>query len=151
MSESKYHDNAIKKIDLENDIIELLLKGLSHSDIVLKLMSEFSFTAEAIDSAYATARKRLHESTLSELDQIIHTHTALYEKIYQYFDELDYLPGKLKAMKQKEALLGLHKEENIVEVNNTLNVEIEKEPDYDIEKLTIEEQGQLAKYLAKIQ
>lgn len=151
MSELKHHSNAIKKVELINEVVDWILKGSSYSDIVEKLESEYSLVQYAAVDMYSNAKKKIVEDTAMEIDQIIHTHTSMYEHIYQYFDEVDFHPGRLKAMKAKEALLGLHKEENIVEINNTLNVETEQESEYDLNKLTIEEQIQLSKYLVKIQ
>lgn len=130
---------------LEQFAIEGLVKGYASSELILLCQQEFpSLEQEDFESALRRAHITIKETTLTDIDKIIPYHIELYERIYKEFnDDLYFLPGKLRALRQKEALTGLHKEQNFVEIHNTLDIEIEKEAEYDLTKLDDKEQKRL--------
>jgi hypothetical protein len=138
---------------IEQFVIEGLIKGYASDELLELLKREYGKVKNTSDEYFNLSIKRgyaaIKEVVLTDLDKIIPQHIELYEKIYQEFGDLYYVPGKLKALRQKEAIVGLHKEQNFVEVHNEINVEIEQEPEYDIHKLTIEEQGRLEQLMTK--
>lgn len=131
--------------------IEGLLKGYPSSELSLELSKAApDVLQDDIDKAIKEAIVVIRDTTLTDIDKIIPLHTEFYERIYREFEEMRYVPGKLKAMKAKERLLGLLKETNYVEIHNELNVEIEKEPEYDVNKLSPSEQGRLEALMKKV-
>jgi hypothetical protein len=136
---------------IEETAIEGLIKGYAQVELVNILTKDFpEVPQEEVEKVIRGALKRIRESTMTDLDKIIPQHIEIYEKVYAEFDELYYVPGKLKALKQKEKIVGLHKESNTIEIHNEVNIEVEKESGYDISKLTKEEQGRLGELMKRV-
>lgn len=143
-------EDLVGRIDTVHFAIEQILNGVSHSELVQLICAKDSVSEPVAAKIIITARKIISEDTLVEIEHIIDQHTEYYEQIFKYFDEVNFVPGKLKALKQKEKLLALHKEENVIEINNEVNVDIEQESQYDVNKLTGEEKKKLEQYMAKL-
>lgn len=136
---------------IEQFVVEGLIKGYSNDDLILLLKKDYPhLEEEEFRRGIRAANAIIKEEVLTDLDKVIPQHIEIYEKIYQEFDTLYYLPGKLKAMRQKERLVGLHKEQNTIEVINEVNIEVESGSDYDLNKLTIVEQKRLGELMKRI-
>jgi hypothetical protein len=131
--------------------IEGIVKGYSNDELIELIVKDYKkYSIEAVQSLVRGAMFRIREAALIDIDKIIPIHIALYEKIYKEMDELYFVPGKLRALRQKEAIVGLHKEQNTVDVYNEVNVEMEQDPQYNINKLDKKEQKRLDELLKKI-
>lgn len=131
--------------------IEGLIKGYANSELIALLVKDYpNVELSEIESLIRSAHLRISEATLVDLDKIIPLHIEIYERIYKEMDDLYYVPGKLKAMRQKEKIVGLHKETNKVDIYNEINVEVETDPVYDISKLDIEEQKKLNALIKRV-
>lgn len=132
--------------------IEGLVKGYSQTDLLSKLKESWmSAPEEALQKVIKRALKAIKEETLTDIEKIIPLHIEMYEEIYQLADEMRVVGLKVEAMRAKEKLVGLHRETNSIEIHNEVNVEIETEPQYDISKLTTQEQKRLEGLMKKIQ
>lgn len=131
--------------------VEGLIKGYPSSELLTTIqLSVPDVPVDVIEKAIRDAIVVIRDSTLTDIDKIIPLHVETYEQIYREFEALRYVPGKLKALRAKERLLGLLKETNYVEIHNELNLEIEQEPEYDLNKLTLAERARLEELMKKI-
>lgn len=131
--------------------VEGLIKGYSNSELVLNIKNSYEhIEVEVIEGCLRKALALIKDQTLTDIERIIPQHVELYEQIYQEYETLRYVPGKLKAMRAKERLLGLLKETNYVEIYNEVNVSVENEPEYDISKLSSDEQKRLNVLLKRV-
>lgn len=131
--------------------VEGLIKGNPNSELLITIQRAYpDIQQEAIEIAIKDAMQMIRDSTLTDIDKIIPQHVEIYEQIYAECEKLRYVPGKLKAMRSKERLLGLLKETNYVEIHNELNIEIEREPEYDLSKLNPVEQGRFEALMKKV-
>lgn len=132
-------------------VIELYVLGYSNTEVIGYLQPDFpDKKPEDFELVFRQAYNIIRDKTLVDIDKIIPQHVELYEKIYQQYEKLNYIPGKLKVMRRKEALVGLHKESNYVEINNEMNVVIEIEEQYDPTKLNTKEQKRLSELMKRV-
>jgi hypothetical protein len=132
--------------------IEGLIKGYSHIDLIDKIRENWmNASEEVVDKLIKRAVKTIREETLTDIDKIIPHHIEMYEIIYQEAEGLRNVSTKLRAMKAKERLVGLHRETNSIEIHNTINAEIEVDAQYDLSKLDKKEQKRLELLMKKIE
>lgn len=148
-----------EKVMLAHDIEQMfdfategLIKGYSHVDLMDKIGQQWmNAPVEEIERQIKRAVKAIREETLVDIDKIIPLHIEMYEEIYREADDMRSVGIKLRAMKAKEKLVGLHRETNVVEIHNEMNVEHEVEPQYNLTKLSSQEQKRLMELLKKIE
>lgn len=140
----------IQKKEYRKRIIDYLLKGYSNTQIYSILQPETGLTDDYIYNIIRSARDHIKLTISTDLDEIINYHVRMYEEVYKYFDENDYSVGKLKALFYKEKLLGYHVDNQTIEVNNEVNVEIQKEEDYDLNRLSETEAKRFAQLMKKV-
>lgn len=126
-----------------------IIAGKPHSEIVKLLMEKYGTDHEETTKAVSEAKQKIQQNTLVDIDKIIPSHVNLYEKIFVEFQELGSLPGKLATMRQKEKILGLHREDTVIEINNELNLEIGDEV-YNRAQLTSTESDRLDQLFKKV-
>lgn len=130
------------------EVIMYYMKGYSNSEIADILRPAYKdVKPEEFDSLFRSAGAFIRDKTSVDIDKIIPQHVELYEQIYRKYDSLNHIPGKLKAMRRKEMLVGLHKESNYVEIHNEANITIEVEDRYDVTKLNPKEQKRLTELM----
>ena len=131
--------------------IEGIIKGYSHSELLEIIQKDYpDVEASFIETYIRGGIIKIRELTLVDLDKIIPIHIEIYEKIYKEFDELYSMQGKLRAMRQKEMLVGMHKEINTTEIHNEIDLEIETDPTYDMSRLSQEDQVKLEGLLKRV-
>ena len=132
---------------------ELIISGEPKSTIRTNIKTIYNINDVVFDKCYSQSIESLQKSMVESqfLSDVIHAHILDYEEIYKFFDEIDFLSGKLKALQQKERLLGYHKENNVLEINQNNNTTIEVDVNYDFSKLDESERQQVESLLAKIQ
>lgn len=131
-----------------------VLEGLPRSEVLNRIASLNSdLTEKDIQEIYAKTVIFFEKNIvdLVDLPEIVDLHVAEYEKIYNHFVTKDNLYGRRKCMSQKEKLLGFFKDESVVEFNQINNTLIEREEEYDISKLSTEEQKQFIELQNKIE
>lgn len=144
ISKDKHHS-------LLETVIEYVIQGLSRTEILLLLeRNNENLSKDIAEKLHAKALAAVREKSSTNAEDIVTQHVKWYEELYRKFDSMGYTPGKNAALRQKEKILGLLKEENIIKVENEINIDIKNEPQYDIKKLTKEEQERLSKYLKRV-
>lgn len=139
-----------KEEEAKNLVIAGIVNGTSKEDIFLLVKEKINNEEEKYNLLYRQALSSIRDRVMTDIDKIIPQHIELYEEIYKEFDEKNYVPGKLKALRQKERLIGLHKETGYVEVHNEVNIEVNEEPAYDVAKLNTKEQKRLSELMKRI-
>lgn len=140
-----------KIVNIDNDIINAILTGDPQSTIVNGIRKKHpNLVGEMIESRYEHCFKLIVERTSLSAEEVINLHVIWYERLYKLFKILDHVPGQLAAMRQKEKILGLLKEDNVIKIENEVNVKVGSEPEYDMNKLTPEERERMEKYLKLI-
>lgn len=140
--------------DIIQICIEGLVKGNSKEELIALITEDYRYKYISLEDVELLIKRSvgvIKEQTLVDIDKIIPLHVELYEKIYQECDKIRFIPGKLKAMRGKEKIVGLHRESNYIEIHNTLNIEVETEAEYDLSKLTPTEQKTLAALSKRIE
>lgn len=129
---------------------ELILQGYPRSEVSLTLEKEFNITPTTANNYIHRTRQEIVDTISTDIDSIIDVHIEIYENIYKYFTEVNNTQGALKALFQKEKLLGQHREDTSIEVNNYTNTEIVREEMFDFKKLDSSETKRLEDFLKKI-
>lgn len=148
MSERYKSPEQRRKIGLE--VAESLLNGLSVRQIEDQYHNEYGLEKKHIREALIPrVRRDIADTTGKLAEYIVPMHIEMYEEIYAFFQEFNQTKGMLKALSYKEKLMGFHKTDNVVEVNSKKTTVIEKEFNYDVEKLTVKERDRLKELLNK--
>jgi len=143
--------NTLQKQELVSKVMQWMIEGNSFTKITELIHEEAPVPLHPYfcKNLLAAARQQLEEESGQSASAVIGVHVSLYEEIFNYFDSVDCAPGVNMAMKQKEKLLQLHKEENTLVINNKRKTTIiRKEPEYNKTKLT-EEENMRMEYLLK--
>lgn len=146
-----------QQIAIVNRLEEIFIDKISWSYAYKTLREEFLVLAQLEEEQYLSiftnlyhkAREGLIARHLPTLSRIVIGHIAIYERAYQFgrTHKLTYLANR--ALRMKEELLGFHSQEDVF-IDMT-NEDTEKNAQYDINKLTLEEQARIQFYLAKMQ
>lgn len=141
----EHRRNAIKKY------ADLIVQGMATKDIVEMLEAEYDFTFEQGIDFITQCKNEIAEMTATDYSQIVAIHTDLYELLYRKFQGLDFVPGQLSAMKQKEKIMGmLEEEDNEIIINNQTNIALQNTV-YDMSKLTTEQQQRFNQLFKKLE
>lgn len=145
---------ALKKLQLSKTVRDMILEGSPRSEIFEKIKTDYELkTDHEATLAYDLAVKHYQTRALSSVDLqgTINLHIGLYEKIYQYFNEIDNKPLKTRVLQAKEKLLGFHRENTIFEVNQDNVTIVENQERYNYGKLSKDETKRLSDLLKKAQ
>lgn len=82
---------------------------------------------------------RMEEIGKQEAAVVVANHMEIYEQIYDYFHSIGKIDGMNKAMRQKEKLAGIFKDKKLV-INHKKNTVIERTVEYDMSRLTPDEE-----------
>jgi len=145
-SENRY--NVIKAIQKQNDIITLLLEGKdTQKDIVPYICKKYNHTKKTANFHIQEAKNIIKNRKNHEVQTLIGIHIQRYEKIYKELYDLRSFAIAMSAMKQKENLIGFHKEGfhmkvSSGQVSSVQLVSVENE--YDLNKLPTEQRERLS-------
>lgn len=148
--EVEYFKSAEQRRRIISEVLEKMLAGEAYRDIENYLLEKYDLPKEySRTTLFFSAKNQAAKITAQQADLIIPSHIMIYEQIYKYFESVNYTPGKMKALKLKEKLLGLHKVDNTIEINNKRTTIIERDAVYDVSKLEPKEQNRLDYLLNK--
>lgn len=143
----------VETFELLQDVKEMILQGFSRSEVLSELNEQFpDVEYSKLNYLYNRGLTFYKHNALEREDllDLIHLHIFEYEQIYKYFCEVDFLPGKKKALRMKETLLGVHKTEQVIEVNQNNTTIVDTQNEYDFEKLDKDEKVKLNEFLKRI-
>lgn len=116
--------------DRREAVKEMVVDGITSNQIKQVIMADFNVSLATVESDLTVVYKEIEEWQLAHRDRVIALHIARYEKIYKKAMDNDDNFHALKAMRQKEELLNLLKQQPLIAVqNNNMN----------FDKFTIEE------------
>lgn len=129
-----------KKYKLSKTIRNMLLRGDSKQQIRATL-EENGIKGANVEKAYQELLNFYKEKVVTtlELPIIVNEHIRMYEEIYQYFHKINARKLKLQVLHVKEKLLGLHKHNLIINVNEEGREVVTQEDTYNFKALTSEE------------
>lgn len=133
--------------DVVVDCCIWIVDGYSRAQIIAKIRERNEKTTElAAGKYYYKALKYIEQKSANDAEEVINTHVAWYEQLYRKFHSLDFVPGKNAAMRQKEKILGLLKDDNVIKIENEVNITVGDGAEYDLNKLTEDEKKRLERY-----
>ena len=145
--------STIKQREIINYVIKSILSAEPKSTILDQIKLVFSIESEKVlETLYKSGHDYYDKRVLGKVERmdVINNHTNLYEEIYKFFNSIDYGQGMNAALLAKEKLLGLHKQENVVELNQRNTVIIEQENIYDLSKLNDIEKKKLNNFFETV-
>jgi len=149
-AEVEYFKSAEQRRRIISEVLEKMLAGEAFRDIEDYLLDKYDLPKEySRHNLLNSAKNEAAKITAQQADLIIPSHIMIYEELYKYFSDMGHTPGKMKALKLKEKLLGLHKVDNTIEINNKRTTIIERDVVYEISKLDVREQSRLDYLLSK--
>lgn len=129
---------------------DLIIQGTSTKQLTEMLEAQFDLTFEQSVEFLSRCRTEIAKATAIDYPDVVAVHTQYYELIYKRFRTLDWTPGMLGAMKQKEKIMGLLEEEdNEIIINNQTNLTLQNTV-YDMTKLSQQEKDRLQQLLKKL-
>lgn len=132
---------------------ELLLQGKPKREIKELFKKYYSLNETQQESFYLKLTLFFRNIVFDNetlLEDTVNLHVLVYEKAYEFFNDIDNIPGKLKALLQKEKISGLHQESNSIEIFQQNNLTINNdEEEYKISQLTEPQQQRLKALLDK--
>lgn len=147
-----YWESAEQYRTVVAETMNLILKGNSLQYITNFLNDKYNLPIKYIlDNFLLRVKKDISILVAKEAATIIPMHLELYEELYKYLDENGHSAGKMKALKYKEKLMGLHRENNVLEINKKKTTIIQKEVSYDVSRLTSDEVKRFNYLLEKAQ
>lgn len=132
-------------------IIEWILEGHTNHRIneLIVERSPVELLPTNVNTLFNYALAVLQDMSQKDAPKIVAIHVGMYERIYKYFNEIDFTKGMLAAMKGKETLLGLLKKPKVV-VNLNRNITITREVEYDKGKLNEVESARVDELMNKM-
>jgi hypothetical protein len=138
--------NALEVYNRRVDIMNMLLSGCSRSDLTVWYKVNFPDRGDrSLEKDITWAYRELKKYISKEKEDVINQHLILYDKLIKDCMNDSFNKGTaVKAMVQKEKLLGLHStpETQVNIQNNTLQVQNNK---IELPPLTVEEIKNLLK------
>lgn len=136
-----------------NDIIQMVLDGKSSKEITKIISDKFDIIPASAYNLIVAANKEIMSRKQYELDDLINSHVDRYEEIYAKLTEIKAFSIAMTALKQKEKLIGLHKNGTHMRVvgGNISSVSIlGTRTYYDPKRLTEKQQERLEHLLGKV-
>lgn len=143
---------VVQQLDMYQLVNDMILVGKGKTEIFQELQPRYNLTWEVFERVYSAGIEWYRARVVEQIDlpMVVHNHVNIYEKIYEFFDSINFSFGKNKTLQAKEKLLGYHKDESLFEVNQEEQVVIEVQQEYDINKLDDGEKVRLVDYLERI-
>lgn len=142
-----------KNQDILNEVIEFVLLGYRFSEVLEYLDMTYNLSGVNGKKLYDDAKKQIISLGDFDLDVVITQHLIRYEEAIRYFDEVGNYGAKASAMNAKEKLLKIFVEkEPEITVENNIGVEVNIDTNqlYNINKLLPEEQNRFQTLFSKV-
>jgi hypothetical protein len=137
----------------QNDIIAMLLDGRDTSkEIVPYLMRKYNLTHGTCNFYIKEARSIIKNRRKFEVNNLVSLHIHRYEELYKLLNDIGADNIAMKALAQKEKLMGFHREGFHMKVTQgeVTSVQMQTiDSDYNVKSLSKEKQNQLTVLLNK--
>lgn len=141
-------ENPIKSDEIINRILKMKLEGITYNIILDTIKEEFKCSRIAAAFYYQKTIDVMKDLSLELSQQTLHLHLQRYEDLYNWFQKNNFTKLAIKAMNQREKLIGLHNESVEIEMNTFLLPE-QKDIAYEINQLDQGQKIRLGKLLGK--
>lgn len=103
------------------DVLDMMLNGKSRQHIMGFISSKYGVRTACIDLDIAACKQEMKKFSDEQMQEALQLHVNRYDRIYDDCISVGNTRDALAALKQKETLIGLHRQEPMVQVN-TLNL-----------------------------
>jgi hypothetical protein len=144
--------NAIIALQRENDIIAMLLDGKESREISKWLINRYSIAQGTANIYIGHARDIIKKRKAYEVNNLVSLHIYRYEELFKLLKEIGADHLAIRALAQKEKLLGFHREGFHMKVTSGEITSIQLQTvdsDYNVKKLTQDKQDRLTELLNK--
>ena len=142
--------SKLKVIERRNIILERVLKGERNKDIIDWICSTYSAKYNYAEKLVLQAKESLNEYRSDHVDQMLTLHLQRYEELFKLSNDIGMNNIAIKALQGKEKIIGLHKDEAYVKVNNEY-IDATIVTPYDFKKLSKQENDRLDTLINKMQ
>ena len=132
---------VIDNFDIMNYVRDALLQGKSKNEVLTFIEHKYNVDKNQLESVYQRGMNYYRERSLSieDLQMVINMHVQMYEKMYSFFDEVDFKLMKTKVLQAKEKLMGYHRDQNILEFNQKNTIISDAQDKFNFDKLSEEQ------------
>lgn len=146
----------IPKGGLNEEIRKLILDGYTFTQVEIKLKEKYPALRKYTTYMISDRFKKVKDQLSLEIDSILletvyYKHLLLYEKIYQYFDQIGYNSLMRRTLQLRNQLIGLTNSYIEIEQNNLIVNEKTTINNFDFSRLDDNERKRLDQYLCQIQ
>lgn len=113
--------NKLAEENKELEIVQMLVDSVPIHDIAATMKQRYDHAYQVTFNTIMRIRARLNKISAEELNEIVKMHTLRYEILFKKFVQLESDRLALLALKNKEAINGLHEEVIALQVNNFMN------------------------------
>ena len=142
--------SKLKIIERRNEIISRILSGEKNKDIITWICTKYKSKYNYAEKLVLLAKESLNEYRSDHVDQMLTLHLLRYEELFKLSNEAGMSSISIKALQGKEKIIGLHKDEAYVKVNNEY-IDTAAVTPYNFDKLSKEENNRLDALIEKMQ
>lgn len=137
-----------KVLEVKQKILSSYLQGKSKTEIFQEVSKDEEITYHQVSNGVNAIEKSIYNLTQDDMNNVINLHLVRYEEIFNIArDRLGLNWLAMEALKFKETLLGLHKSEVNLQVNN--NEVVVETKMYDFDKLNDKDRKRLEELVNK--
>lgn len=145
--------NRVTKLgarQIKSDGVNMMLDGKRWSEVIAYLQEKYSLSEENAKGFYKSSTQELYAFRASNADHIITLHVQRYEHIYEQLIAAGARSQAMQAMTQKEELLGLHKEDLSLKIDQSTLKANFVSAQYDPKSLSEDKQKRFAELMGKL-
>lgn len=110
--------NKIIVLQRQTDIIKMLLDGKDSREIRDYVCDKYKVLPMVASQYLTQARKEIKKYRERQVDNVLSIHIQRYEEVYSKLYEINAYSLAMSALQAKEKLLGMHKQDFRLQVNN---------------------------------
>lgn len=110
--------NKVMVLQRQNDILNMLLDGKESKEIRDYICDKYKVIPVVASQYLSQARKEVKKYRDHQVDNILSIHIKRYEHIYTKLYGIKAYSVAMNALQAKEKLLGMHKQDFRLKVNN---------------------------------
>lgn len=110
--------NKIIVLQRQSDILKMLLDGKSSKEIRDYVCDKYRVLPMVASQYLTQARKEVKKYRDRQVDNVLSIHIQRYEEVYSKLYEINAYSLAMNALQAKEKLLGMHKQDFRLQVNN---------------------------------
>lgn len=110
--------NKVMVLQRQNDILNMLLDGKESKEIRQYICDKYKVIPVVASQYLSQAKKEVKKYRDNQVDNILSLHIRRYEYIYSKLYDINAYSIAMNALQAKEKLLGMHKQDFRLKVNN---------------------------------